>query len=274
MHINENEEYPLVTFKIKGSQYAISAQYVSTMVALPEITPVPQAPSYVRGVINLRGEVLPLVDLRLRLGLPSNQDELTDFCGTMAQRKQDHHNWLHELENSIQEEQPFTLTTDPHECAFGKWYDSYEPQSNMASTILKRFDTPHKKIHAVAEKANALVADGNVEGAQALIERTRNKELHKMIGLFSDICTFYKEESKEIVLVVEGKDFNFALVVDTVDGVEFLAEGSVNELPEGLQAVAKENLVDYIGKRGHSKGLVQVLFSDRICEPMDIAVPA
>lgn len=274
MNNNENEEYPLVTFKIKDSQYAISAKYVSTMLAMPDITPVPQAPFYVRGVINLRGEVLPLVDLRQRLGLTSRQNELDSFCGTMDQRKQDHFNWLHELESSINEERPFTLTTDPHQCAFGKWYDNYNPDNLMGENILKKFDAPHKKIHAVAEKANKLVATGNIEGAQNLIAKTRNKELKKMVNLFGDICNLYQEDSQEIVLVVDGKDFNFAVAVDTVDGVEFLSEGSVNELPEGLQAAAKENLVNYIGKRANSKGLVQVLFPDRICEPMNVGVPA
>jgi chemotaxis signal transduction protein len=271
---HETEEYPLVTFQIKGSQYAISSEHVSTMLALPEITPVPQAPHYVRGVINLRGEVLPLVDLRIRLGLASTQEELQQFCGTMTQRKQDHFNWLNELESSISEERPFTLTTDPHQCAFGKWYDTYKPSSLMAENILKKFNTPHRKIHAVAEKANALVASGNMDGAHALIKKTRGKELNRMVNLFGEICTLYNEEAKEIVLVVEGSAFNFALAVDVVDGVEFLSQDSINELPEGLQAVAKENLVDYIGKRNNSQGLVQVLFPDRICEPMDLMVPA
>jgi len=143
----------------------------------------------------------------------------------------------------------------------------------MAENIVSKFDKPHRKIHAVAEKAQAFVAEGNLEQAQELIVKTRNKELHKMINLFAEICTLYNESSQEIVLVVEGSDFNFAVAVDSVDGVEFLTEGSVNELPEGLQAAAKENLVDYIGKRSNSKGLVQVLFSDRICEKLDIAVP-
>lgn len=55
-----------VIFNLKGESYGIPIEYVETIEKVTEITRVPNAPSYVKGVINLRGEVIPVVDLRRR----------------------------------------------------------------------------------------------------------------------------------------------------------------------------------------------------------------
>ncbi len=59
-----------LTFFTGGQMMAISAADVVQIVNIQEITPVPNAPAYVKGVINLRGDVLPVIDIRLRLGHP------------------------------------------------------------------------------------------------------------------------------------------------------------------------------------------------------------
>lgn len=58
-----------LTFSIAGEEYGISIRKVKRIIALMPITPLPEAPSYVKGVINLRGKVIPVVDLRIRLGI-------------------------------------------------------------------------------------------------------------------------------------------------------------------------------------------------------------
>ena len=50
--------------------YAIEITRVKEIIGLHDITPVPQALNYVKGVINLRGKVVPVIDLRLKFGLP------------------------------------------------------------------------------------------------------------------------------------------------------------------------------------------------------------
>jgi purine-binding chemotaxis protein CheW len=63
-----------LTFLLRGQIYAVSIGAIREINRVGEITPVPQAPSFVSGVINLRGKVIPVVDLRLKFGLP-----FTDF---------------------------------------------------------------------------------------------------------------------------------------------------------------------------------------------------
>lgn len=63
------EERALVVFQLGDEEYAIDVNRVREVVRVDRITRVPGAPAYVRGVINLRGRVVPVIDLRQRLGL-------------------------------------------------------------------------------------------------------------------------------------------------------------------------------------------------------------
>ncbi len=59
-----------LTFALQNEFYGIDVLKVREIIRLTEITTVPQMPVYVRGVINLRGKIIPVMDLRLRFGFP------------------------------------------------------------------------------------------------------------------------------------------------------------------------------------------------------------
>jgi purine-binding chemotaxis protein CheW len=61
----------VVCLELGGESYAVEIGRVHEIIRLQEITPIPRAPSFVEGVINLRGRILPVIDLRRRLDLPS-----------------------------------------------------------------------------------------------------------------------------------------------------------------------------------------------------------
>jgi purine-binding chemotaxis protein CheW len=59
-----------LVFDLNGEECCIQVLKVREIMGVQDITAVPQTPVYVRGVINLRGKVIPVVDLRLKFGLP------------------------------------------------------------------------------------------------------------------------------------------------------------------------------------------------------------
>ena len=59
-----------LTFILGGGGYGIPILKVREIIRLLEITPIPRMPEYVKGVINLRGKIVPVIDLRLKFGLP------------------------------------------------------------------------------------------------------------------------------------------------------------------------------------------------------------
>ena len=58
-----------LTFRLGHESYGVSVLKVREIIRMVEITPVPQMPAYVRGVINLRGRVIPVIDLRMKFNL-------------------------------------------------------------------------------------------------------------------------------------------------------------------------------------------------------------
>ncbi|MBI5381020.1 MAG: purine-binding chemotaxis protein CheW [Opitutae bacterium] len=66
-----------LTVSLENESYGIAVLKVREIIRLQKITPVPQMPSYVKGVINLRGRVIPIVDLRLKFGLKAEIAERT-----------------------------------------------------------------------------------------------------------------------------------------------------------------------------------------------------
>ena len=59
-----------LVFDLNGEECCIQVLKVREIIGVQDITAVPQTPNYVRGVINLRGKVIPVIDLRLKFGLP------------------------------------------------------------------------------------------------------------------------------------------------------------------------------------------------------------
>ncbi len=58
-----------LTFKLDEESFAINVEKVLSILEYTKITKVPNSPSYLKGAINLRGKVLPVIDLRIRFGL-------------------------------------------------------------------------------------------------------------------------------------------------------------------------------------------------------------
>jgi len=64
------EEFKAIVFKLADESYGIEVDKVRTIERMSPVTRVPKTPPFVKGVINLRGNVVPVIDLRGRFGLP------------------------------------------------------------------------------------------------------------------------------------------------------------------------------------------------------------
>lgn len=65
-----------ITFRLGEEYFAIPVAQVREVLDLSQITKVPTAPAYLRGVVNVRGSAIPVVDLRLKFGLPRRDDSV------------------------------------------------------------------------------------------------------------------------------------------------------------------------------------------------------
>jgi purine-binding chemotaxis protein CheW len=76
---NANSSQQYVTFSLGEELFGVEVARTREILSLTPVTKVPQTPGYLLGVINLRGQVVPVVDMRLKLGLPAGA-ETEDTC--------------------------------------------------------------------------------------------------------------------------------------------------------------------------------------------------
>lgn len=66
-----NNARKVLSFGLGREEYGLEILAVREIIGLIDITPLPRTPSYVKGVINLRGKIIPVIELRARFGMPS-----------------------------------------------------------------------------------------------------------------------------------------------------------------------------------------------------------
>lgn len=67
-----------LAFSLKDEEFAVPLSAVREVIAMPDITPVPHAPNHFLGIMNLRGQVISIMDLRTKLGMKAQGDNPTE----------------------------------------------------------------------------------------------------------------------------------------------------------------------------------------------------
>lgn len=256
-------DMPWVIVQLKGQPFALPSRDLRELVVVDQVTPVARTPPSIRGVVNLRGKVIPVIDLRMRMGMETAAEEANAFCALMSQREQDHRKWLAELEASVKERRPFTLTTDPHKCAFGRWYDTYKSDNGWIAALLRKFDDPHQRIHRLGVEVEALKAQGKHDGALELMEQARPAGLNVMLTLFAELKVLAHAATRETLAVLSIDGRVVAATVDSALSVEKLTE--LEDLPPGAGARA-DGLVFRSGRRAGQATPVMVVECEQLVQ--------
>ncbi len=265
-------KHPWLIFSIKGSKFAISSIIVHGIIVVPEVTATPERHVHTRGMIHYQDTVIPIVDLRLRMGMDSSQDEANQFIQSMVDREAEHLAWLSELELSMSEGREFRETTDPHLCAFGQWYDNFKPRSHMMESLMRGFDGPHRQIHAVAAQVKALQREGKINEAYALIDNVRENDLGKMKEIFASVKKEFVAFNREISVVYESGSAICSFAADAVEGIEELHSIGNGKSGGAVLGHISSPLVIATARRKDSEEIIFVLDHKRILPsgPADI----
>lgn len=218
-------KYPYILFKIAGSLYCINSKYISTIVQLPNYSTIPAAPANVTGMFKYRNEVIQMLDLRITFGLKSISDECKDFEEMIDARKQDHINWVKELERFIEEGGNFRLAKDPHQCALGRWYDNFKTDNLTIANHLRKIEEPHAKLHMAADEADRCKKDcencSREECLLKILKQVKEESMPTILSLLDQTKELFRSTIyKEMVLILDG--IQWGIVVDEIVAVEDL----------------------------------------------------
>jgi chemotaxis signal transduction protein len=254
---------PWVLIRLEGSMFAVECSWVREMLLLPDTTALPVAVEGVRGLITLRDTVIPIVDLRKILGMRSVEEESQALVAMFNKRAEDHRRWLTELEASVREGREFGLTLDPHQCAFGRWYDAYKPQNVVLESHLKRFDQPHKAIHALGTSVANLVKAGKLDEALELIGHAHSGILVTLMKLFEETPAIMAAMNREMAIVLRGSNRVLGITADTVESVEAIKPDTKGPIP-GLVGANPSSLVTCTARTAKTDRLVLLLDVEKL----------
>lgn len=261
---NWHEDLPWVIFSVDTLKFGIASTVVEGMETARSFTKIPGDDSSIRGLFKFREGNIPLVDLRERLNIKSRLTETNEFCQMLDAREQDHRNWLIELERSVLEHRNFTLATDPTKCAFGRWYESYEPNTHTLKSLLQKFDKPHRQIHSIAERVRGMADSGQMEAARKIIDDCRDHELSEMIHLFAEVKKEYVENNREIVIVFKNENSFHSFTVDSVLTVGTLKpfSSSINQI--GHLSINQHSLIVSLAKQDKIDDIIILIDPDKL----------
>lgn len=123
------EENRFLCFDLGGEEFGIPLLRVREVIGMPEVTPVPQMPSHFVGIMNLRGSVISIMDLRVKMGIkPKPSDETTviilDLGDLQLGMIVDRVNAVNQIEKDQMSEKPHMDNTKISQSIMGVWQKS------------------------------------------------------------------------------------------------------------------------------------------------------
>ncbi|MGO5051072.1 chemotaxis protein CheW [Lachnospiraceae bacterium LCP25S3_G4] len=250
-----------VLLKLKEQLYAVNSSVVESIIQIEDkITKMPKSSDLVPGVIRLRGNIISIVNLRAFLGMGTLEEEQKEFDEMLEQRKQDHIRWVNELKRCLQEDDKFTLATDPHQCAFGKWYDNYHTDNQTVAFHLNKIDEPHKKLHETAHEAFDCLKQcescEREECLQIVLKKETEVYMPKVVGLLEQAKTVFKDSYRKMCVVLSDGSTERGILVDSVVSVEKLTTFTETDSYVGS---GEKSLVSQFSQRYHGGEQVLIL---------------
>jgi purine-binding chemotaxis protein CheW len=171
-----------LVFAVDRQYFAMPYQNIIAVLDNPPATRMPGMCPYARGVMEFMGEPVSYFDFRKLIGVRGIPEELDELYATLLARKQDHLNWIGKLKDEVTNGADITVQTNPHLCAFGKWYDAFETDNLAMKRFIRQFDRPHQHIHSIAVRVKEYMATGDAPAALHLIRETEDK-----VGMANDL---------------------------------------------------------------------------------------
>ncbi len=210
------------TFWVGEQMLAVPVHNVLSVTQnLADLRPTPLKGRGLLGATQYRGKPVAIYDMAAMLDIVSGRQYKTELLDILQAREQDHLDWLDALEESIKTDAPFTKARDPHQCAFGKWYDHFTTRDTAFAEILERFDEPHRQIHALADELLELKSRGDEEEALYRLDIARNTVLRRLRKTFHHARVQLQESIRDVVLnlTVDGETPLVGLKIDEINDV-------------------------------------------------------
>ncbi|MCL1039330.1 CZB domain-containing protein [Shewanella submarina] len=199
-----------------------------------KLTSLPNNTSSFMGVRDYANKPVPIFDLGIMLNGVSTGLTNQELIKLLADREEDHVTWFKTLRSTIEEGTPFTKACDPHECAFAQWYDSFQTDNEDFADLLKKFDAPHKQLHALAGEVLELLERDEKEQALKAFRREEHSSYATLMRLFGVAKDQLALDYKPIIVFTtrDGITPDIGLLVDKVEDSVDVEEQDIHPMDD------------------------------------------
>lgn len=197
-------------------------------------------------VTTYQGKPVPIFDLANLMGCEAEYTNNLALLQILNDKEKQHQDWMNALESSIKTGSVFNGARDPKQCEFGKWYADFIAEDELLADILADFDTPHQRLHALADELLGMRDDGDTDKALSMLEYERGRTLSKLVSLFATARERIENITRPILLYIDtGKKLvavrlNAISDIVTYKRADFTSQKDVddNEDVQGLQFIS------------------------------------
>ncbi len=239
------------TFFIEDMMFGLDVENVLMLgQEVNEIQRLPVEEQGFCGVVKFQGSLVPVLDYAHRIGIPSGLDVKSELLNTLTVHEQDHVNFVSALEQSIKLSSAFTMTTNPDESTFGKWFNKFETRDETLKELMESFEQPHRHLYSLAEQLLTLRDDGKSEEALEKLRTEKSTTLRRLRALFSRARDQIQSGMRPVLLYVtlDGKTPRYALMIDEInDVINYTSADYQSSKSGGLSLFNKiDNVIDGI----------------------------
>ncbi|MFC3680622.1 CZB domain-containing protein [Bacterioplanoides pacificum] len=196
-----------LSFRHARQHYAVTINSVRFITADSSlrITRVASGQGKQHDMVEFEGEPCVVLSLAELLGQHSALHQVDELTTLLRAREQDHIDWLDALEQSLRHGNEFSKARDPHQCAFGRWYDNFRSDNSALAQLLQKFDAPHRRIHALADELLQLRDQGQTEQALEILNEQKRTTLVRLQELFSDAIGMISASVRPTVIMLQDQ---------------------------------------------------------------------
>jgi len=254
-HEESVEEDQLVSFRVAGEEFAFDIAKVREILKVTQVTAVPNVPGYVKGLFTIRSNLLPILDLRGMLGLPSL---ISERHAILDKAVAEDNGWADLLRSAMESKQPFSGALDARKTVFGKWLEEYNTSSVEAETVAKRLKRARAQLYGAAHHALEL---GEEDSGKAVAYH--EEKIAPLLKIVTDNINELKEVMASTIsedqraLVVETAAMNIGYLVDWVDEVLRIPRSVIDETPSMASSRRKE--LKAVAKLDNGERLIMIM---------------
>lgn len=246
---------PWVLLRIREQLFGVPAGVVREMTELPAVTPVPNTPEYVLGLITLRGRVTPTIDLRRRMDVTTAGDEAEAIVRRLNQGASAFQAWFRRIGQEIGSTGSFTFEVPDDVSEFRSWATGFRSGNVAVRTQIQKFEEQSRELLDVLKTS---AAGRDRDGTPLSVKKLQSRQFAGFVSALTEAGERIRETCRQVAVVLIYGDREIGITVDEVASIEKLKEGSLEDLPERPQGLTT-SLTGRVARRIKDDGIVLIL---------------